>query len=699
MNISWNLLNQILDLKKVTQEQLCEKLILAGFEVESIKNLPDNLDTIIEINITVNRQDTLCIMGIAQEISTIMNIPFKETERVNTNFIHDILEMKAHCKSTTFEYLIVSLIDDISTHDSPSYIKKHLLKCNIEIKHHLIDVINFMNLKWGQNIQIIKSNISNNKNKKDNNAIYLKREINKYGKMITFFHINGNDILISDTCSSFENMQKKVTHSEKDTLLLISRINKRNSFNNILTDINHKTKHIKNLSENYFLHAHYEMLQLIDKHYTYKKYKTYAYQDQKYSREDKKIYINIKKIHDVLGPCQFKPGNPIYLNDKTIISVLKRLQLKPVIDKQKIIVSIPQARTNDLYREIDIVEEIARTHGFNKFLDKVPSNLNKGITSYRMFNINKIRKILRSIGLHEIITDSLVNNKHIENYCMNLYNPLTEEQTKLRNTLINNLVQAYKYNTNQGNEPLEGFEIGKIFYRDVKNKTIINTEKTYLSGIMGNSHYFRHSWSNKPSSLSWFQVKGQLEEFFERTNMIVTWSSKIQNSAFFQNLKNYFHPKRTCLIIEANKEIGIFGQINIKLAKNNNISDKTYIFEIDLQHILRKTTTNILNYTYKAYSNYPSIIRDISISTYKHYNIENIINVINKIKKEKIHLIESIEIFDEYYIRKEKIIKKLGLRTIYRSKEKTLTNNEIKELEKYIKKQLNDYLSLDSLIE
>lgn len=316
-----------------------------------------------------------------------------------------------------------------------------------------------------------------------------------------------------------------------------------------------------------------------------------------------------------------------------------------------------------------------------------------------MFSINKIRKILRSMGLHEIITDSLANNKHIENHCINLYNPLTEEQIKLRNTLIDNLAQAYKYNTNQGNEALEGFEIGKIFCRDIKNKTVTNTERTYLSGIMGNSYYFRHNWSNKPLSLSWFQAKGQLEDFFERTNTMITWSPKIHNSAFFQNLKNYFHPKRTCLIIKENREIGIFGQINIKFAKNNNISEKTYIFEIDLQHILRKTAANTLNYTYRAYSNYPSIIRDISISIYKHYNIENIINIINKIKKEKIHLIESIEIFDEYYIRKEDVIKKLGLRATYRSKEKTLTNDEIKELEQYIKKQLNDYLPPDNLIE
>ena len=696
MNISWNLLNEILDLKKVTQKQLYEKLILAGFEVERIKNLPDTLDTIFEINITANRQDTLCIMGIAQEISIIMNTPFKKIGRVDTNFIHDTLDMKTHCRSTTFEYLIVSIVDDISTNDSPSYIKKQLLKHNMEIKNHLIDVINFMNLKWGQNIQVIKSNITNINSKKDNNAIHLKEEINEHGKIITLFHINGNDILISDTHYSFENTRTKITDFEKDTILLISSINKRSSFYNTLTDINKKTKYIKNLSENYFLHAHYETLQLIDKHYIYKKYKTYAYQDQKHSREDKKIYINIKKIHDVLGPCQFRLGNPIYLNNKKIISVLERLQLKPVLDKQKIIVSISQARTHDLHREIDIIEEIARTHSFNKFLDKVPSNPEKGIISYRMSSINKVRKILRSMGLHEIITDSLVNNKHIENHCINLYNPLTEEQVKLRNTLIDNLVQAYTYNTNQGNEQLEGFEIGKIFCRDIKNKTVTNTERTYLSGIMGNYHYFRHNWSNKPLSLSWFQVKGQLEDFFERTNTIITWSSKIHNSAFFQNLKNYLHPKRTCLIIEGNKEIGIFGQINIKLAKSNNISEKTYIFEIDLQYILRKTTANIFNVTYKAYSNYPSIIRDISISIYKHYNIENIINIINKIKKEKTHLIESIEIFDEYYIKKEDLTKKLGLRAIYRSKEKTLTNNEIKELEKYIKKQLNDP---DNLIE
>ena len=699
MNIPWNLLNEILDLKKITQKQLYEKLILAGFEVEKIKNLPDTLDTIFEINITANRQDTLCIMGIAQEISIIMNTPLKKIEGVNTNFIYDTLDMKAHCRSMTFEYLIVSIVDDIFINDSPSYIKKHLLKYNIEIKNHLIDVINFMNLKWGQNIQIIKSNTTNINNKKDNSTIYLKEEIDKYGKIITFFHINGNDILIPDTHSSFENTHTHTTHFEKDTILIISSINKRNSFYNILNDTNNKTKYTKNLSEDYFLHAHYETLQLIDKHYMYKKYKTYAYQDQKYSREDKKIYINIKKIHDVLGPYQFRLGNPMYLNNQKIISLLKRLQLKPIIDKQKIIVSIPQARIYDLHREIDIIEEIARIHNFNKFLDKVPDSTDKGIIPYRMFSINKIRKILRSMGLHEIITDSLINNKDIENRCINLYNPLTEEQIKLRNTLIDNLVQAYKYNTNQGNESLEGFEIGKIFCRDIKNKTVTNTERTYLSGIMGNPHYFKYNWSNKPLSLSWFQVKGQLEDFFERTNTTITWSSKIQNSAFFQNLKNYFHPKRTCLIIEGDKEIGIFGQINIKLAKNNNISEKTYIFEIDLQHILRKTTANILNYTYRPYSNYPSIIRDISISIYKHYNIENILNTINKIKKEKIHLIESIEIFDEYYIRKENVIKKLGLRAVYRSKDKTLTNNEIKELEKYIKKQLNDYLLSDNLIE
>ena len=668
MNISWNLLNNILELKKISPSELSEQLILAGFEVENIHYLSDTKDIILDINITSNRKDTSSIIGLAEEISSIVNIPFKTIKKNDTHYKLSVISNNA---SNTFKQITITVIENICIQNSPIHIQQYLKVHGIEVCNNIFDIVNFTNLKWGQNAFFVVLNTNHCVEKP---IIYVQETIDNEGNYHPILHFNQNNISLVNKQFN-KNISNNNNILSKINLLLINQI---------------KQLDPQNQYEKYCLNAYYDNLNLINEYFNYEEFNTYIYTNPIAKSAEKKINIDIRKIYETLGPCKIRLSKTKeFLNVSKIFSLLQRLNLNPRYNSNDTItVSVPKKRKNDLYRDIDIIEEIGRIYGFNQFIDKIPQKSCQGKPSYYTTTKNKIRQILRSIGLHEIIGYSLIKDKNNQS-SINLYNPLNKELAILRNTLITHLIEISLYNCNQGNEFLEGFEIGKVF---IKNN--YPQEKTYLSGVLGSNNYLRYNWQSKPYSLSWFQAKGNLEEFFERINIKVNWSSKIDDSIFFKNLTQYLRPKKSCLIIFNNEAIGILGEINNQIMQKMNRGHNIYLFEIDITKILQLNTINHLEYNYKPYSCYPSITRDISVNTCKNLELDKLMTIINKIKKQKNNLIKSVEIFDEYIEKNNNITKKIGLRITYRSFTKTLTSEEIDVIEKYIKQELQFYLLL-----
>lgn len=651
MKFSWKLLNYLIDLKNINFNEFIQKLTLAGFEIEKIEEKNALKDKIIHLNVTANRHDIYCISNLATEISSILNIPLIiKDQKISIDKYNYISNL-----SNNIIYIKSNIIYKITYDTSPKWLINTLISYDIKPKNLLNDIQEYIKIKWGQKITYL-----NYSNQISIQSILIKAIDNK--------------------TELFNNYNKLQNIS--NSIIIGFPIYNHNSEENIQNYTDH------------YISAYNETIRLITTFGKATIGKSYDFFNKKSINLiyfNKKIEIPKNKIQTILGPI--KNQNFKFLSKKQINNTLKQLKLKPVYNSRNktFNITIPNSRVSDLYRTIDIIEEIGRNYGFKHFLNKLPKKINKGKLSQKTVHIYKISDILRNMGLNEVINSSF--NKKVQNnkpsINIKIYNPITEEQKILRGNILENLIENYKYNIKQKNSRIEIFEIGKIFYKISEKKYI---EETHLGGLIYNENFIRKTWSDKPENLNWFYAKGILELFLEKLQTTIKWQKFNTNiTEYIQtDLYELFNPIKQITIYDSiNKEyIGIFGELNNKYTKDlKNHNNKIYIFEINIEQISKIIKLNQhLNYSMKPYSLYPKVIRDINIIITSNQNLNDIKN--NLLEKNK-NLIEAINITNEYY-NKIKKSRSICLRITYRSNNRTLNIKDINIIDQSIEKSLNE---------
>jgi phenylalanyl-tRNA synthetase beta chain len=191
--------------------------------------------------------------------------------------------------------------------------------------------------------------------------------------------------------------------------------------------------------------------------------------------------LRYQTIKEILGPIKkISQTNFDYIPPEIVTSYLERLNFKFSYNQSNLVwdVEIPHLRSEDITREIDLIEEIGRLHGFNNFLTTLPKikTIGKEDLSYK--TRKKITSCLLNLGLNELIHYSLVNETKINT--IKLINPLLSDCSTLRTSLLPNLIETVKENLKQGNLPIEGFEYGHAFSGDIETNF---EEIEHVSGI------------------------------------------------------------------------------------------------------------------------------------------------------------------------------------------------------------------------
>nr|QJH88374.1 syfB [Pterocladia lucida] len=683
MKFSWKSLNYLIDLKDITLEDLANQLILAGFEVENISYISEINDQILDIDITANRQDISSVVGLAKEISCILNKPIDIKPKISNKTLSTKQNQKYLSEicgeSASIMDIAIQNITDIHITKSPQWLINYLISYDIKPSNIIDDIINYINIKWGQDIEILDLEkiteepfniqyltLKKDINKKNRNKLTTKTKyeaIQYYNQTIS---ING---IYTETDCKY-----KATNS---SLTILSTICNPKYIKDRITENTQKAeKHLKHISRDDFISGYQEAVELISKF-------TNSTANTKYSyhriQTNNVININKNLIYNILGPLNKETQT--YLSIRKIIDILKKLKFQPIYYNNNFQVIIPSYRYHDIQRPIDVIEEIGRIYGFSKFKDQLPIMNKKGYIKNSTKQIYKIRETLRDLGLHEVINYSLNEKKHSSQVA--LYNPLLKEQAYLRNNLINNLINIKDNNIKQKNICFEGFEIGKVFYKQENNVFI---EKKNIAGIIGNPNFARRSWSNQIQELTWFQAKGNIEKLFRGIQANVGWKSN--NSKEYKTLDsntiNIYKNQRCALLYNklTQEEIGVFGETKSIINTKLNSDHKIYIFELDLNALLRTIKyTNPIIHRIREYSLYPSITRDTSIKLKKEKNIDCIKEII---LQNNYKLIESIEIFNEYEKITNKKEKYISLRITYRALSRTLEEKDIKEIDNQI---------------
>jgi len=392
------------------------------------------------------------------------------------------------------------------------------------------------------------------------------------------------------------------------------------------------------------------------------------------------IVLNYKNIIEILGPTQVnKQVKPVNIDIKEITSYLERLNFtftfEPETQSWK--VSIPSSRIDDLTREIDLIEEIGRLHGFNNFVSYLPPIKTIGFEDFSYQTRKKLTTCFLSEGLNELMQYSLVKTEIDNIDSLNLVNPLISDCSSLRTSLLPNILNTLEENLKQGNRNIEGFEFGHIFTKDSKNNYL---EKESVGGNFGGITT-KTNWSETATNLSWFEAKGKLENILLKLNIVIIWKPIISKSC-----KELLHPYRTAEFSLLNGQpLGIFGQVHPIIAKNLNLNSDIYLFEFDFTVLKNELKNNLLP-LYKEYSYYPKIIKDLSFIIRNDIPFSKVKDLIWRTGTD---VLTNVELLDEYKGTSIPLDStSLCIQLTFQSNKKTLRTKEVENIVTAIQEQL-----------
>ncbi len=396
------------------------------------------------------------------------------------------------------------------------------------------------------------------------------------------------------------------------------------------------------------------------------------------------IELRLDRVNQLLGPIDLGETTgelPAEQMQQILTALGCEVKFHPNEARRIWSVKVPPYRHRDLEREIDLIEEIGRVYGYDRFCDTLPEKTEPGYLGLEVQLRREIRAAFRATGLTELIHYSLV--KPGEDRQIVLANPLFAEYSALRTDLLSGLIAAFEYNRTQGNPPLNGFEIGRIFWQEEEGLA----ESEQLAGILGGDPSLgKWTRGGKSRPMEWFEAKGLLERVFQRLGLNVEYQPSHQDPRL--------HPGRTASLWLQGNRLGTFGQLHPGLRQEKDLPDEVYAFQINLDVLVDCIDEEkILKHQFQSYSTYPATDRDIAFFASTQISVAEFLKAISLAGGE---ILESVQLFDEY--RGENVPqgqRSLAFRLIYRASDRTLTDSEVEKVHQKVRESLIEKFSVN----
>lgn len=362
------------------------------------------------------------------------------------------------------------------------------------------------------------------------------------------------------------------------------------------------------------------------------------------------------------------------IKNEDILHALSSLEMRIKKDESNedaYLVTPPTFRI-DIDREIDLIEEIIRIRGYDTIPTTLPViSLMPLHKETRVILEEKIKGILTGNGYSEIISYSFISpqwNQRLgfeegdeRTRLVVIKNPLAEDQSVMRTTLLCGLLEAMKRNVHLSSFDLKLFEVGRVFFsRGTGN---LPCERNHLACLVTGMQDDALCHSKRP--VDYYDLKGCAESIFAEL--------RIGSHRFIAGTREPFlHPGKSSTIMVGERQVGYLGELRTNTLEFINFKGKAYVMEINLD-VLNDDFPPSLRY--REISHFPAITRDAALLVSKTINAENILSIVREIDEV---LLEKVHIFDIYEGQGiPESLRSLGLRFTYRSPEKTLTDDEI----------------------
>ena len=393
------------------------------------------------------------------------------------------------------------------------------------------------------------------------------------------------------------------------------------------------------------------------------------------------ILFRPEKANELIG---------INLEQDAIIDILTRLECTVSASADGSVAVTPPFYRVDIEREIDLIEEIARLNGYDAIPATMPVSRVVSDRPTRHQEIEKrVRDLLVNNGMTEIINFSftspdaagklLLSDDDPRHIAIKLANPLVDEQSVMRTTLLPGLLETTARNMNFRSLDLKLFEMRRV-YLPCDGEDMPREPLCIVGAITGSRD--GDGWSRPDEMVDFFDVKGIVETVLDVLDIGgISWNT--------DTVESYYHPGKSCRILAGRDCIGSVGELHPTVQKNFEIEKPVYCFELDFEKLVKLSRSKN---TITAPSRFPDSTRDIALLIPEELAA---IKIVECIRGEKSQEIEHVQIFDVY--RGKGVpdgFKSVAVRIRYRSFERTLAEEEIATLHKRIIANLIDKLQV-----
>lgn len=647
-------------------------------------------DVILDLTSTANRADVLSMIGVARELAAITGNPLR---------LPDIPQSLSHSDTGTLKVTlsdaqacpvyIGTAVTNVAIKPSPAWLQQRLEAAGTRPINNVVDITNYVLLEWGQPLHAFDGDRLQSLAGKAPLKLGVRfarsgetlktldgqeRKLQEQNLLIT---ANDHPVALAGVMGG----EDTEVHDGTQNLILEAAIfgsvaiRRSARAQGLRTEAS--TRYERGVNQAELETACRRALQLLVE-LADGTLGTQAIDDRRAPLgSNQAIELRLERINQVLGPIDLSKIHGSSMSNGTddadigelsaadVERVLTALgcQLTPTGEGEWS-VTVPPYRYRDLEREIDLIEEVARLYGYNNFYETLPDKTEPGYLSFEYAASRKVRSAFQAVGLTELIHYSL-GKPTGEDTEIVLANPLLAEYSALRTELLPGLIDAFQYNLEQGNGALNGFEMGRMFWRDEDGYN----EADMVAGIMGGDRrQSRWTSSGQEQPLGWYDAKGILNSVFERLGLVVEYQPDRRNPLL--------HPGRTASLWVQGERLGTFGQLHPKVRQERGLPDAVYLFELDLDVLFDQLERDdLITPIFKPFSSYPASGRDIAFYASVQTSVAELERAIRKAGGA---LLESVTLFDEYRGKNVPDGKRsLAFRLVYRAGDRTLTDEDV----------------------
>ncbi len=376
----------------------------------------------------------------------------------------------------------------------------------------------------------------------------------------------------------------------------------------------------------------------------------------------------------ILRSSEVRRNLGIEIAPAEIERILDRLGfgVEPAEESAAFRVQIPTWRL-DVEREIDLLEELARIYGFNKFPNTLPAFTGAVVELPDEPKNAKVRETMLALGYDETISITFISEAEARTFVSHsskdglngaseplaLANPLSEEAGYMRTSLLPGLLNMVSYNLNRGTPDVRLFEAGEIFEKVGDGRD----ERRHL-GFVSTGDVSPKTVHSAAQPYSFFHMKGDIEELLA--------AFQHQSLSFDTNVPGYFHPGRSARVLMDGEGVAYFGQLHPEQAALRKLRQDVYLAEVMLDRLYRRAMREP---RYQRISKFPAVGRDFSFVFDDAVTFETIKSAVAQIHIAELTAFAPGEIYrgDKVGAGKYSAL----LHSEFQSKERTLRDDEV----------------------